>query len=143
MNERCRDHATHVLRMEVAAWDAVELEVAHGDFRFDVAVTHDDQAVLGFEVFFRHEVPQHKAEALDVPWLELLAEDLLAYRPRVPHRSPAEARRCAACEGLAARLAERSSDDEKRDEVSTEFAAEASRVASALEAVLRRARGRP
>ncbi|CAN5806795.1 hypothetical protein BH24DEI2_BH24DEI2_28280 [soil metagenome] len=112
--------------------------MAHQGFRFDVAVTYRGKAVVGFEVLFRHEVPNHKAAALDVPWLELVAEDILAYRPRVPWRSPVAARRCEACEALALRLEKREVDDKKRDAVSAEYKAEAERVSRAWRSVLGR-----
>lgn len=137
----CRDRALHSHRLPVTTWDAVPLEVAHQGFRFDVAVTQGGRAVIGFEVYFRHEVPEHKAEALDVPWLELLAEDILAYRPRVPWRSPVAARRCEACQALAVRLEKREVDDKKRDAVSAEYKAEAEWVSRAWRSVLGRAQG--
>ena len=139
---RCRDYALHTHRLELVAWDAVELEVAHQGFRFDVAVTSGGEAVIGLEVFFRHEVPDEKAAALSVPWLELLAEDILAFKPRVPWRSPVAARRCEACEALAVRLAKRDAEDKQRDKVKAEFRAEAERVGGAWRAVLGRAQGR-
>lgn len=137
---RCRDHATLPRQFSVPAWDAVELEVPFESFRFDVAVIHRGRIVFGFEVCFRHEVPEAKAAGLRVPWLELAAEDILAFRPRVPYRRPSAGERCGGCESLAVRLAERSAGDEARSKVNEEFLAEAKRVKGAWEAVLQRAK---
>jgi hypothetical protein len=158
---RCRDHATIPCRLPIEAWDAVELDVAHGSFCFDVAVTSQGRVVFAFELFF--EASDAKAEASCVPWLKLLAEDVLRFRPRVPHRSPAE-ERCEPCKDLAARLAERKAEDKARAKtlagdhkecpygtsdgrrrctgVDKAYGAEARRVAGAWRAVLERARAR-
>jgi hypothetical protein len=169
---RCRDHATIPRRHVIQDWDAVELDVAHGSFRFDVAVTSQGSAVFGFEVVCaERKVPDAKAEATCVPWLKLLAEDVLAFRPRIPHgslpplrlrlrackqshrasnhRGPLAEERCELCKDLVARLAERKADDKARANTlagtgaDKAYRAEAGRVAGAWRAVLERARARP
>jgi hypothetical protein len=142
LNGRCRDHATIPRRHVIQDWDTVELDVAHGSFRFDVAVTEQGRAVFGFELFFYPEVPDAKAEATDVPWLELLAEDVLAFRPRVPSQSPLVEERCEVCKDLVARLAERQAADRARAKVDETYRIEAKRVAGAWRAVLERAKAR-
>lgn len=128
-------------------WTEVVEEVAHGDFRFDVAVVVGKRVLFGLEVLFRHAVPAPKAAALDVPWLELLAEDLIAHKPRVPVRGDEGAARCAACEERARLVAERArllrergQDDAVREAVTEAFEEEASRVAGVWAAVLHDAR---
>lgn len=140
VNGACREHVEFPQHHLVENWEQVELEVAHGPFRFDVAVTAGATVLFGFEVFFRHEVPEEKAEALDVPWLELLAEDILAYQPRRPHRPHYASTRCSACAALGARLAERAADDRARDQVGAEYQAEAQRVGATWKSVLAIAR---
>ena len=137
---KCRDHAVFEERRALPQWDSVALEVAYGQYRFDVAVVRDGVPVFGFEVFYRHEVPEAKAQRINVPWLELLADDILAYRPRVPWKEPYADKLCEACRELEDRLRLRRSDDKVRDKVSAEFAAEQGRVAKAWQAVLGRAR---
>jgi len=94
VNGKCRDHAVFEERHPMPGWDSVALEVPHGPYRFDVAVVRDGVTVFGFEVFFRHEAPEAKAQGFDVPWLEVLADDILAYRPRVPWKDPYAAKLC-------------------------------------------------
>ena len=136
----CRDHVTFAQHHSVEAWDAVILEIKHETYRFDVAVTYRDHVLFGFEVFFRHEVPDEKAQALNIPWLELRAEEILAYHPRLPHRDRYSPIRCPTCAVLADRLAERSEDDRSRNNVSAAYHAEADRVATSWQAILRAAR---
>ena len=65
---------------------------------------------------FKHQIPAAKA-ALRVPWLEPLAEDILAYRLRVPWVLEGNARRavrCLSCEALSRELQKRAAADEKR-----------------------------
>ena len=138
---KCQDHTVHTHSLPVTSWDTVELEVGYLTYRLDVAVMSGSTPVIGFEVFFRHEVPEIKAEALELPWLELLAEDILAYRPRVPHRSLVKPYRCDSCKRKAERLRLRKKDDHMRDEIQAEFVAEQTRVKSAWNVVLSKARG--
>jgi len=133
----CRDHITFAQHRQVPAWDAVQLEVPHGAHRFDVAVVHGTRVVFGFEVHFKHAVPEEKARALDVDWLELPAEDILAYRPRLPYQDRHAPKRCRACEARATRLQERSADDHARHKVSAEFVAESIRVGQNWRSILR------
>ncbi len=132
----CRDHITVPQHHTVEAWEYVELEVAHGPYRFDVAVTKGGAVLFGFEVFFGHEVPEEKAEALAVPWLELLAEDVLAYRPRLPHRNRQAPTPCPTCHALATRLANRAADNRARGNVETEYETEERRITGTWKAIL-------
>ena len=141
VNGRCQDHAILSQQHDLAAWDAVALEVSHGLFRFDVAVMYRGAVVFGFEVFFRHEVPEDKPDALTVPWLALCAEDILAFCARVPYQPQAADVRCEMCEDLASRQAEREIQRHARERTGGEFAAESKRVAGAWHAVLKRAQG--
>ena len=132
----CRERVTFPQHLRVGTGAKVELEVTYGPFRFDVAVTTGGTVLFGFEVFFRHEVPEEKGEALDVPWLELRAEEILAYQPRLPHRSRHGSVRCPTCAALAARLAERAADDRARNMIEAEYLAEAERIGQAWTAIL-------
>ena len=118
--------------------EVVVLEVPHGPYRFDVAVTHGGRVVYGFEVFFKHQVPAAKA-ALGVLWLELLAEDILAYRLRIPWTPDGRARqdvRCPSCEALSRELQKRAAADQKRSQMQTALASESRQVKDAWLAVL-------
>lgn len=132
----CRDRITFQQHEDLRAWEKVELEVAHGPYRFDVAVTAGGTVLFGFEVFFRHEVPEEKAEALDIPWLELLAEEILAYQPRLPHRDRHAPTPCPACHAHVERLAKRAADNQARDRVETEYEAEAHRIGRTWNSIL-------
>ncbi|GAA5513075.1 hypothetical protein Dcar01_01801 [Deinococcus carri] len=139
---RCRDSALLPRSFRPVGWTAVVEEATHGDFRFDVAVVAGKRVLFGLEVFFRHAVPEAKAAALDVPWLELLAEDLLAHRPRVPVRGDDGAAQCPACQERARLLEQRAEDDAVRGAVTGAFEDEAQRVADTWAAVLREARAK-
>ncbi|WP_261665315.1 competence protein CoiA family protein [Deinococcus sp. Marseille-Q6407] len=86
VTQRCRMRTTLAQAYEVEGRWSVQEEVAHGHYRFDVAVVVGGQAVFGFEVFHRHQIPDEKAAGLAVPWLELVGEDILEFKPRVPFR---------------------------------------------------------
>ena len=135
----CRDHATLKQTATLAAWDAVALEVAHGPYRFDVAITHQGQVIYGFEVFFRHQVPQAKAANLAVPWLELVAEDILRYRPRIPWQPDGRSQQvvqCPSCQELHRQLQKRVVSEQQRSYVQAEFVAETERVKRAWLTIL-------
>jgi hypothetical protein len=83
-----------------------------------------------------HQVPEEKAEALDVPWLELLAEEILEYQPRLPHRNRHAPTPCPACHVLVERLAKRSEDNRARNRVETEYEAEAQRIGRTWNSIL-------
>jgi len=103
-------------------------EVMHGRYRFDVAVVVGGRAVFGFEVYYRHAVPEEKAADLDVPWLELVAEDILEFKPRVPWRGGFSRRHCPDCQTLAAALQERQQRDAARGVQTSKFVAEVTQV---------------
>lgn len=138
----CRDHATLTQQAVPKGWDDVALEVSHQGYRFDVAVMHHGRAVYGFEVFFRHEVPEAKAGSLNVPWLEFCAEDILAYKPRVPHKPERVGVRCVICEDLVKQLQKRAAFAQQRSRVNAAFSAESRQVSEAWQTVLRQARAR-
>lgn len=138
----CQDSALLPRSFHAVGWTDVVEEVAHGAFRFDVAVVAEQRVLFGLEVFFRHAVPETKAAALDVPWLELLAEDLLAHRPRVPVRGDEGETHCPSCQERARLLERRAEDNAVRGAVTHAFETEAQRVVNTWTAVLREARER-
>ena len=142
-DQPCRDRAMLKQSVPIRDWDAVALEVPHGPYRFDVAVTHQRHVIYGFEVFFKHQVPQAKADALRVPWLELLAEDILEYRPRIPWMpigAPHQAKRCRSCEELNVQLQKRAQNDQQRSNIQSAFVSEIKRVERAWRMVLEHAK---
>lgn len=124
----CKNHATLLRTYPIAAWEEVRLEVTYGTYRFDVAVIQADRVRFGFEVFYRHEVPEEKAEHLDVPWLELYAEDILEFRSRVPHRNGISDYLCQDCRQRLERYSERHSDDAVRNAQRQNYNAEVEQV---------------
>ena len=108
-------------------WEVLE-EVTHGRYRFDVAVVVQGQAVFGFEVYHRHLVPDEKAADLDVPWLELTAEDILEYKPRVPFRGSHSEQLCPDCQALHAAIRERQKRDARRGEQTKKYVTEVMQV---------------
>lgn len=138
----CPEGTLLPVALAVPGWTEVVEEVTHGAFRFDVAVLAGRDVRFGFEVFHRHAVPEHKAAALDVPWLELVAEDILAHQPRIPVRSDEGVVRCAACEERAALLAGRARDDAQRGVVDQAYEVEVRRLTTAWTTILAEVRGR-
>lgn len=136
----CRDHAVLPQYADLSGWDGVNLEVVHQSYRFDVAVLRRGRVAYGFEVFFRHEVPEAKAQALSVPWLELYAEDILGYRPRIPHKHRQAELRCMNCTYLTEQLRKRATAEQQRSQVDGAFTAEKTMVERAWRAVLERAK---
>ncbi|GEM86035.1 competence protein CoiA family protein [Meiothermus granaticius] len=131
----CRERHVFERAQEVAGWDAVEEEVPHGDFRFDVAVTHGGQARLGFEVYFRHLVPEAKAAALGVPWFEFAAEDILEGKPLTPLGRELADEHCPKCQQLHALAQERRKDDRERGRQSSAYTDQALAVQARWQAV--------
>ena len=134
----CRMRSVLLQTREVQAGWEVREEVTHGRYRFDVAVVASSQAVFGFEVYHRHLVPDEKAADLTVPWLELVAEDILEYKPRVPFRGSHSEQLCPDCQQLMDTISKREARDLKRGQQTKKYAAEVSQVqltwASILEA---------
>lgn len=124
----CKDRATLSRACPILEWEDVRLEVPYGAYRFDVAVTQAGGVLFGFEVFYRHEVPEEKAERLDVPWIELYAEDILEFRPRVPHRDGISSDLCRDCLQRLERYSERHSDDAARNAQGQKYDDETKRV---------------
>lgn len=121
------------------SWDVRE-EVTHGRYRFDVAVVVSEQAVFGFEVYHRHLVPEEKAADLDVPWLELVAEDILEFKPRVPFRGSHSEQLCPDCQALLVALKEQQAREAKRSEQTKKYVAEVTQVQEVWKAIMTAAR---
>lgn len=135
----CRYKSVHTHEIPMANWDAVELEVTYKTYRLDVAITQAGQAIFGFEVFFKHEVPEEKAADLDIPWLELLAEDILNFKPRIPWSSPEAPFRCPQCVERLRLLEERAKVTRRRNKVNDLYHLELLRVSKTWQEVLKRA----
>ncbi len=96
-----RVSCTNTARIEVAlpAYDQVTLEQVFGRQRLDVALLQAGAVVMGFEIYYAHEVSEAKARALGeagLPWLELEAVrkgEPAVWRPRVPFK-----RSCGVCD---------------------------------------------
>jgi Competence protein CoiA-like family len=116
-------------------WEVRE-EITHGRYRFDVAVIVAGQTVFGFEVYYRHLVPEEKAADLNVPWLELVAEDILEFKPRVPFRGNLSDQLCPDCKALHKALQERCDRDAKRGEQTKKYVAEVGQVQEAWKDIL-------
>lgn len=138
--EPCRMRAVLPQAYPVAGVFEVREEVTHGRYRFDVAVVVGGQVVFGFEVYHRHAVPEEKAADLDVPWLELVAEDVLEFKPRVPWRGGVSERHCPDCEVLARALRERQNRDLARAEQSARYVTEVVQVQQNWATILQAAR---
>lgn len=119
---------------------AVREEVTHGRYRFDVAVVVSGQVTFGFEVYHRHAVPDEKAADLDVPWLELVAEDLLEFKPRVPYRGSVSEVRCQECQALERARQERQDRDAQRGAQTATYVAEVRQVQQVWATILGAAR---
>jgi ssDNA-binding Zn-finger/Zn-ribbon topoisomerase 1 len=139
VNGSCREKAILPQQQALPSFTHVALEVPYADFRFDVAVLGGERVLMGFEVYFRHRVPEAKAERLDLPWLELAAEDILEFKPRVPYRDSVSTTQCPDCEVLARRLLEREQHEQALQEVDALFQAEQSNVQQAWLRVLAQA----
>lgn len=136
----CRMRSVLPQSREVSdGWTVLE-EVTHGRYRFDVAVTVAGQVVFGFEVYHRHLVPEEKAADLDVPWLELPAEDILEYKPRVPFRGSHSEQLCPDCQALNAAIQERKKRDARRGEQTKKFVTEVLQVQNVWKDIIEAAR---
>lgn len=126
--EGCRMRSVLPQGFEVQGTWEVREEVPHCRYRFDVAVVVAGQAVFGFEVYHRHLVPEEKAADLHVPWLELVAEDILEFKPRVPFRGSHSEQLCPDCQALLQVLKERQARDAKRGDQTKKYVAEVTQV---------------
>lgn len=128
--EKCKGHqggcSKHSLiptlfPMTAEEWEHVRLEVAHPTdgprFRFDVAIVRSGQVVIGFEVFHRHKVPEEKAAALDVPWFELTAEDILEGKPLLPYEADFSHLLCASCQDELALVRIREENERRKQDI--------------------------
>lgn len=136
----CRMRSVLPQEREVASGWEVREEVTHGRYRFDVAVVVSGQVVFGFEVYHRHLVPDEKAADLNVPWLELVAEDILEFKPRVPYRGSHSEQHCPDCQALLVAIKERQARDAKRGEQTKKYAAEVSQVKNVWQDIVAAAR---
>lgn len=118
----------------------VREEVTYGRYRFDVAVTDSTGVVFGFEVYHRHLVPEQKAADLNVPWLELVAEDILEFKPRVPYRGGKSERRCPECEAAVQAARDREQRDQARAAQTSRYVVEVAQVHSAWKGIIQAAR---
>lgn len=105
----------------IELWTEVALEVAYKSFRLDVAVVNGSDVVYGFEVFHRHKVPEPKANQLEIPWMELVAEDILAFKPRMPYGYTESSSLCPDCTELKQYLVARKPEDEVRQKTSEDY----------------------
>lgn len=124
----------------IACWSDVKLEVAYLDFRLDVAIVNGPEVIFGFEVFHRHQVPEHKSTKLKIRWMELIADDILAFKPRVPYRHEVSKRLCQDCVSLQNSIDERKPEDQQRDLATSHYQEEASRLRETWTSILNDAR---
>lgn len=136
----CRMRSVLPQEREVASGWEVREEVTYGRYRFDVAVVVSGQVVFGFEVYHRHLVPDEKAADLDVPWLELVAEDILEFKPRVPYRGSHSEQHCIDCQALLKAKKEQQAREAKRGEQTKKYAAEVTQVQSVWKTILEAAK---
>ncbi|GGR21271.1 competence protein CoiA family protein [Deinococcus ruber] len=132
----CRMQAVLPERYNVGPGATVLEEVTYGRYRFDVAVLIGPRVVFGFEVYHRHAVPREKAEGLNVPWLELVAEEILEFKPRVPWRDSVGVQHCQDCMALQRALVARLARDAQRGKQTERYVAEVLQVKHTWEAIL-------
>ena len=132
----CRMQAVLPEQHHVGPGATVLEEVTYGRYRFDVAVLIGSQVVFGFEVYHRHAVPAEKAADLDVPWLELVAEEILEFKPRVPWQGGLNKWHCPDCEALQQALLARLDRDAQRGQQVQRYVAEVLQVKQVWEAIL-------
>ena len=115
---------------EIKSWTDVKLEIAYKSFRFDVAVVDSSDVVYGFEVFHRHKVPEEKARNIKIKWMELVAEDILAFKPRIPVGYEYSKIPCSDCIELQQYLTEREPDDQIRRKTTEDYVHAAQKLQS-------------
>ena len=115
---------------EIKSWTDVKLEIACKSFRFDVAVVDSSDVVYGFEVFHRHKVPEEKARNIKIKWMELVAEDILAFKPRIPVGYEYSKIPCSDCIELQQYLTEREPDDQIRRKTTEDYVHAAQKLQS-------------
>lgn len=81
--------------------------------------------MFDFEVTFRHAVSETKASDLDLSWMELDADEILGFGPRVPIGASVSHERCPRCQHRHEQLELRSSDNQKREHVDADYRADA------------------
>jgi hypothetical protein len=108
-------------------WEVLE-EVGHDHYRFDVAVVVSGRVAFGFEVYYRHQVPDEKAAGLHVPWMELVAEDILEFKPRVPFRGSHSEQLCPDCQSLLVARRQQQARAAERHERTGKYVAEVTQV---------------
>lgn len=136
----CSDRVIFERQAQISTWDCVLVEVVHQTFRFDVAIVSNGSVVYGFEVYFRHAVPENKASGLGVPWMELDAEEILRFGPRIPIGATGSDERCPRCQFMHEQMEMRATDNQQRERAETDYQAESSRVQKTWRNVLADAR---
>jgi uncharacterized protein (UPF0548 family) len=139
----CRMQAVLPEQHHIGPGATVLEEVTYGRYRFDVAVLIGTQVVFGFEVYHRHAVPAEKAAGLDVPWLELVAEEILEFKPRVPWQNGVSPQHCPDCEALQRALLARLARDAQRGRQTQRYVAEVLQVKQTWEEILLTAGWKP
>lgn len=122
--------------INVENWTDVLVEVAVEAFRLDVAIVNESDVVFGFEVFHRHAVPSEKAAELGIPWVELVAEEILAFKPRNPFPHEYSTELCYDCIDLLASLKSREPEDRERMAVTVIYQNELKRINESWQTVL-------
>jgi hypothetical protein len=120
-DKSCRRHSLITGVRQIESWTEVTLEAAYKSFRLDVAIVNGSEVVYGFEVFHRHKVPEPKASQLEIPWMELVAEDILAFKPRMPFGYTESKILCPDCIELQHYLAAREPEDQQCQKTSKAY----------------------
>jgi len=124
----------------IESWTEVTLEAAYKNYRLDVAVVNGSDVVYGFEVFHRHKVPEPKASQLEIPWMELVAEDILAFKPRIPFGYSKSKRLCPDCFELQQCLWKREPEDKVRQNTSKDYLQDAAKLQKTWRGIIEDAR---
>jgi len=108
--------------------------------RKDVAILNGSEVVYGFEVLHRYKVPELKGQQIKIRWMELVAEDILAFKPRIPFGYETSSSLCPDCIELKAYLAARKPEDLKRSKTSEEHSKAAQKLRRTWHGIVEEAR---
>lgn len=136
----CQQKSLVTGERSIQSWTEVKLEVAYKTFRLDVAILNGSEVVYGFEVFHRHKVPELKGQQIKIRWMELVAEDILAFKPRIPFGYETSSSLCPDCIELKAYLAARKPEDLKRSKTSEEHSKAAQKLRRTWHGIVEEAR---